>query len=34
MRERAEAHGGSLRVEFPQRGTRVVVEIPTVLHAD
>ena len=28
MRERAEAHGGRLRVEFPGRGTRVVVEIP------
>ena len=28
MRERAEAHGGRLRVEFPDRGTRVVVEIP------
>jgi PAS domain S-box-containing protein len=28
MRERAQAHGGRLRVEFPGRGTRVVVEIP------
>jgi PAS domain S-box-containing protein len=28
MRERAQAHGGQLRVEFPGRGTRVVVEIP------
>jgi two-component system sensor histidine kinase UhpB len=28
MRERAEAHGGQLRVEFPGRGTRIVVEIP------
>ena len=28
MRERAEAHGGRLRVEFPGTGTRVVVEIP------
>jgi len=28
MRERAEAHGGTLRIEFPGRGTRVVVEIP------
>jgi two-component system sensor histidine kinase UhpB len=28
MRERAEAHGGQLRVEFPGRGTRLVVEIP------
>jgi len=28
MRERAEAHGGSVRIEFPGRGTRVVVEIP------
>ena len=31
MRERAEAHGGRLRVEFPARGTRVVVEIPHAL---
>ncbi|HXJ08278.1 MAG TPA: PAS domain-containing protein [Burkholderiales bacterium] len=28
MRERAEAHGGTLRVEFPGRGTRLVVEMP------
>ncbi len=28
MRERAEAHSGSLRVEFPGTGTRLVVEIP------
>jgi two-component system sensor histidine kinase UhpB len=28
MRERAQAHGGSLRVEFPERGTRLVVEVP------
>lgn len=28
MRERAEAHGGLLRIEFPERGTRVVAEIP------
>jgi PAS domain S-box-containing protein len=28
MRERAEAQGGTLRIEFPQRGTRVVAEIP------
>jgi PAS domain S-box-containing protein len=28
MRERAEAHGGTLRIEFPERGTRVIVEIP------
>ena len=28
MRERAEAHGGSLRIEFPGCGTRVVVEVP------
>jgi PAS domain S-box-containing protein len=34
MRERAEAQGGSLRVEFPERGTRVVVEIPVAPHAD
>lgn len=33
MRERAEAHGGSLRVEFPGCGTRVVVEVPR-RHAD
>jgi PAS domain S-box-containing protein len=28
MRERAEAHGGMLMIEFPGRGTRLVVEIP------
>jgi PAS domain S-box-containing protein len=28
MRERAEAHGGALRIEFPSRGTRLIVEIP------
>ncbi len=28
MRERAEAHGGTLRIEFPGRGTRLIVEIP------
>jgi len=28
MRERAEAHGGMLTIEFPGRGTRLVVEIP------
>jgi two-component system sensor histidine kinase UhpB len=28
MRERAEAHGGTLRVEFPGRGTRLVVDMP------
>jgi PAS domain S-box-containing protein len=28
MRERAEAHGGALRIEFPGRGTRLVIEIP------
>jgi signal transduction histidine kinase len=27
MRERAEAHGGTLRVEFPERGARLVVEL-------
>jgi PAS domain S-box-containing protein len=32
MRERAEAHGGTLRVEFPGRGTRLVIEMPS--HAD
>jgi len=34
MRERAEALRGTLRVEFPGRGTRVVVEIPAAPHAD
>ncbi|HYG55214.1 MAG TPA: PAS domain S-box protein [Burkholderiales bacterium] len=33
MRERAEALGGTLRVEFPGRGTRLVVDIP-VSRAD
>ncbi|MGQ0656066.1 MAG: sensor histidine kinase [Betaproteobacteria bacterium] len=28
MRERAEAQGGWLRIEFPGRGTRLVVEMP------
>jgi signal transduction histidine kinase len=28
MRERAATYGGTLRVEFPTRGTRVVVELP------
>ena len=28
MRERAEAHGGELRIEFPERGTRLIVDIP------
>ena len=28
MRERAEAHGGTLKVEFPGRGTRVIVDLP------
>jgi PAS domain S-box-containing protein len=28
MRERAEAHNGELRLEFPGTGTRVVAEIP------
>jgi two-component system sensor histidine kinase UhpB len=28
MRERAQAHGGALRIECPGRGTRLVVEIP------
>lgn len=28
MRERAEAHGGTLRIEFPGCGTRLVVELP------
>ena len=34
MRERAQAHGGRLSVEFPGRGTRVVVEIPKEADAD
>jgi PAS domain S-box-containing protein len=34
MRERAEAHGGTLRIEFPGRGTRLVVDMPTPSHAD
>jgi signal transduction histidine kinase len=28
MRERAEAVGGRLRIEFPEQGTRLVVEVP------
>jgi signal transduction histidine kinase len=28
MRERAEAHGGIVRIEFPGTGTRLIVEIP------
>lgn len=28
MRERAEALGGALRIEFPGRGTRLVVDLP------
>jgi len=34
MRERAEAQGGSLRVETAARGTQVVVEIPVLQHGD
>jgi PAS domain S-box-containing protein len=34
MRERAEAFGGRLCVEFPGRGTRVVVEIPREGNVD
>jgi len=34
MRERAEAHGGTLRIEFPGRGTRLVVEMPEQAHGD
>jgi signal transduction histidine kinase len=34
MRERAEAHGGRLRVESTGRGTRVVLEIPQDANAD
>ncbi|HTL26451.1 MAG TPA: PAS domain S-box protein [Burkholderiales bacterium] len=30
MRERAEEAGGTLRIEFPGRGTRVVAEVPYV----
>jgi len=30
MRERAEEAGGTLRIEFPARGTRVVAEVPHV----
>jgi two-component system sensor histidine kinase UhpB len=30
MRERAEALGGALRIEFPGRGTRIVVEVPRI----
>jgi two-component system NarL family sensor kinase len=30
MRERAEGAGGTLRIEFPARGTRVVAEVPHV----
>lgn len=33
MRERAEAHSGSLRVEFPGKGTRLVVEVPRAAEA-
>jgi two-component system sensor histidine kinase UhpB len=28
MRERAEAHGAALRIEFPGRGARLIVEVP------
>ncbi len=28
MRERAEAHGATLRIEFPGRGTRLVIDLP------
>lgn len=28
MRERAEAIGGTLRIEFPERGARIVAEVP------
>ncbi|MCD6043324.1 MAG: hypothetical protein K0R40_2927 [Burkholderiales bacterium] len=34
MRERAEALGGTLRIEFPGRGTRVVVEMPVQTNVD
>jgi PAS domain S-box-containing protein len=34
MRERAEAHGGTLTIERPGRGARLVVEIPAVRDAD
>jgi two-component system sensor histidine kinase UhpB len=28
MRERAEAHGATLRIEFPGSGTRLIVDLP------
>jgi two-component system sensor histidine kinase UhpB len=28
MRERAKAHGGNVRIEFPGTGTRLIVELP------
>jgi PAS domain S-box-containing protein len=34
MRERAESLGGTLSIEFPGRGTRVVVELPLQTHGD
>jgi two-component system sensor histidine kinase UhpB len=30
MRERAQEAGGTLRIEFPGRGTRVIAEVPHV----
>ena len=34
MRERAEAFGGRLRVEFPGKGTRLVVDMPAQKNGD
>jgi signal transduction histidine kinase len=34
MRERAEAHGGTLCIEFPGRGTRLIVDMPAQRHGD
>jgi PAS domain S-box-containing protein len=34
MRERAEAHGGTLCIEFPGRGTRLIVDLPAQRHGD
>ena len=34
MRERAEAHGGTLCIEFPGRGTRLMVDMPAQRHGD
>jgi PAS domain S-box-containing protein len=34
MRERAESLGGTLSIEFPGKGTRLVVELPLQTHGD